>query len=191
MAISYNNLITKNFHGRIGDIVLRWVGGRSVMSKRPDCSKVVKSPAQLANQDRFRKGVKYGQAAKRDPERYEFYRKKKKSHQSAYNAAISDFLLKPKIESIDIGGYVGVQGNMIGIKAWDKYKVESVSVLIMNRMGHVIEKGTAVARPFSEGREWNYKATMENLSYQGGKVLVWVTDLPGNVVQGVVNLDGT
>ncbi|MGA3013844.1 MAG: hypothetical protein ABSD71_07390 [Bacteroidales bacterium] len=167
MAISYDNQVTKFYHGRVGDIVLRWFGGRSVMSKRPDCSKVVRSPAQLANQDRFRKAVKFGKAANKDPERHEFYRKRKKSNQSAYNAAVSDFLLKPKVEAIDIGGYVGIQGNIIGIRAWDKYKVESVSVTIINKMGQLIEKGTAVARPFSGNREWDYKATVENADYKG------------------------
>jgi hypothetical protein len=191
MAISYNNLITKHFHGRIGDVVLRWVGGRSVMSKRPDCSKVVKSPAQLANQDRFRKAVKYGKAANKDPENHEFYRKRKKIHQSAYNAAVSDYLLKPKVESVDVGGYAGVQGNKISIRAWDKYKVESVIVMIINKMGQVIEKGPAVARPFSGGREWDYKATVVNIGYMGGRVEVRVMDKPGNVVQADIDIGGT
>lgn len=161
------------------------------MSKRPDCSKVVKSPAQLANQDRFRKGVKYGKAANKDPERHEFYRKRKKIHQSAYNAAVSDYLLKPKVESVDVGGYAGIPGNMIGIRAWDKYKVEMVIVMIINTLGQVIEKGPAVARPFSGGREWDYKATVENIDYKESKVVVRVTDLPGNVVQSSVVFDGS
>ena len=56
MAISYNNVITRMYSmEEIGDIVLRDYGGKSVMSKRPDCSKVVKSPAQLANQNKFAK----------------------------------------------------------------------------------------------------------------------------------------
>jgi hypothetical protein len=191
MAVSFNNVITKNYHGRVGDIVLRWFGGRSVMSKRQDCSKVVRSPAQLANQDRFRKAVIFGKAANKDPERHEFYRKRKKSNQSAYNAAVSDCMLKPKVEAIDIGGYIGVQGNKIGIRAWDKYSVKSVSVVIMNKMGLVIEKGTAVAKPFSGGREWDYKTTVKNADYKSCRVLVHVSDLPGNVVQAEIDVGGT
>jgi hypothetical protein len=191
MAISFNNLITKYFSGRVGDIVLRNYGGKSVMSKRPDCSKVIRSERQSANNDRFKKAVKYGQYAIRTPELLKHYTKIKKSNQSAYNAAVSDFLLHPKIEAIDIGGYIGVQGNKIGIRAWDKYKVESVSVLIMNKMGQIIEKGTAVARPLSGGLEWDYIATQDNLDYKGGRVIVRVSDLPGNVVQAEVDVGGT
>ena len=191
MAISYNNQITKFYHGRVGDIVLRWFGGRSVMSKRPDCSKVVKSPAQLANQDRFRKAVIYGKAANKDPERHELYRKRKKSNQSVYNAAVSDCMLKPKVAAIDIGGYVGIQGNMIGIRAWDKFKVETVIVMIINKMGQLVEKGAAVARPFAGGREWDYKATVENPDYKSCRIQVCVKDLPGNTVEAEVDIGGT
>jgi len=191
MAISFNNLITKYFSGRVGDIVLRNYGGKSVMSKRPDCSKVIRSERQSANNDRFKKAVKYGQYAIRTPELLKQYTKIKKSNQSAYNAAVSDFLLHPKIEAIDIGGYIGVQGNKIGIRAWDKYKVESVSVLIMNKMGQIIEKGAAVSRPLSGGLEWDYIATQDNLDYKGGRVIVRVSDLPGNVVQAEVDVGGT
>jgi hypothetical protein len=56
MAISFKNVITRMYSGRVGDIVLRNYGGKSVMAKRPDCSKVVKSPAQLENQKKFREG---------------------------------------------------------------------------------------------------------------------------------------
>jgi hypothetical protein len=191
MAVSFNNVITKNYHGRVGDIVLRWFGGRSVMSKRPDCSKVIRSERQLANNDRFKKAVKYGQYAIRTPELLKHYRKIKKSNQSAYNAAVSDFLLNPKVEAIDIGGYIGVKGNKIGIRAWDKYKVESVSVVILNKMGQQIEKGAAVARPLSGSLEWDYTATVENVDYKSCKVLVRVSDLPGNVVQAEVDVGCT
>ena len=191
MAISYNNQITKYFHGRVGDIILKDYGGKSVMTKRPDCSKVVRSERQLDNNDLFRKAVKYGQYAIRTPDLFKYYTKIKKNNQSAYNAAVSDFLLRPKVEAIDLGGYVGVEGNKIGIRAWDKYKVESVSVMILNKMAQVIEKGMAVARPFSGGREWDYIATQENLDYQSGRVIVRVSDLPGNVIESIIVFNGS
>ena len=191
MAISFNNLITKYFSGRVGDIVLKNYGGRTVMSKRPDCSKVIRSERQSANNDRFKKAVKYGQYAIRTPELLAFYTKIKISNQSAYNAAVSDFLLHPKVEAIDIGGYIGVQGNKIGIRAWDKYKVESVNVVILNKMAQVIEKGAAIARPFSGGLEWDYIATQENLDYKGGRVEIRVIDKPGNVVISSIVFNGS
>ena len=60
MAISNDNVLTKTYHGRVGDVVLRWCRGKSIMSKRPDCSRVVKSKAQKANMKRFAAATIYG-----------------------------------------------------------------------------------------------------------------------------------
>ena len=192
MAISYDNVLTKTYYGRFGDVVLRrGKGGKSIMSKRPDCSKVVKTEAQLANMKRFAAATVYAKNALADPKRVAYYRKKKKSHQNIWNMAISDFMMRPKVVAIDLNGYRGLKGNVISISAWDKYKVEAVSVLIYNDMNQVIESGPAVARSFSAGREWDYKVTVMNPSYVGCRVVVRVTDLPGNVVQERVVVDST
>jgi DUF917 family protein len=181
------------YSGRVGDIVLRNYGGKSVMTKRPDCSKVVKSPAQLANQAMFAKAVKISKAVKNDPQRAEFYseKKKKTKYKDVYHAAMSDCLTKPKVQKVDLNTYRGQQGNVIRISAWDKFRVETVSVMILNNKGQLIEKGPAVAKPFSGNREWEYVATVEYLNYQGGKVIVHVTDKPGNVVQADVDINGS
>jgi hypothetical protein len=191
MAISYDNTITKNYHGMMGGIVFRCIGDKSIMSKRPDCSKVVRSEAQKANMKRFAAATIYGKKVLNDPRLREKYRKKKKMYQSIWNAAISDFLKKPKVQAIDLKGYKGQPGNTIGISAWDRFKMESVNVTILNDMGQVIESGPAVEKPLSEGMEWNYIATVMNFSYMGSRVVVRVSDLPGNVVQESVVVDST
>ena len=193
MAISYNNVITKHFHGRIGDVVLRWVAGKSVMSKRPDCSKVVKSAAQLANQAKFGKASKYSKAVKNDPQLSEDYREKKKKtkYKDVYHAAMSDFMTKPKVQKVELTTYRGQPGNMIRISAWDKFRVETVSVMILNKMGQLIEKGPAVARTFSGNREWDYITTVENVDYKSCRILVQVKDRPGNTVEAEVDIGGT
>lgn len=191
MAISYDNIITKNYHGRMGDIVFRCVGEKSIMSKRPDCSKVIKSEAQKTNMKRFTAAVIYAKKVLNNPRLREFYRKKRKEHQSIWNAAISDFLSKPKIEKIDINGYKGFPGNVIKIKAWDKFKVEVVNVMILNDAGQLIESGPAVASPLQGDMEWNYKATVMNFSSTGSRIVVRLTDFPGNVVQESVVVDST
>jgi hypothetical protein len=191
MAISYDNAITKNYHGMMGGIVFRCIGDKSIMSKRPDCSKVVRSEAQKANMKRFAAAVIYGKKVLNDPSLREKYRKKKKMYQSIWNAAISDFLKKTKVQAIDLKGYKGQPGNTISISAWDRFKMESVNVTILNDMGQVIESGAAVAKPLSEGMEWDYIATIMNPSYMGSRVVVRVSDLPGNVVQESVVVDST
>ena len=60
MAISYDNELTARYHGRFGNAVLRWRGGKSILSKLPDCSKVVKTKAQKANMKRFAAATIYG-----------------------------------------------------------------------------------------------------------------------------------
>jgi hypothetical protein len=185
MAISFKNVITRMYSGRVGDIVLRNYGGKSVMAKRPDCSKVIKSPAQLANQAKFAKANKYSKAVKNDPQRSEDYseKKKKTKYKDVYHAAMSDYMTKPKVKKVDLTTYRGHPGNVISILAWDKFRVETVSVMILNTKGQLIEKGTAVARSFSGNTEWDYKATVENADYIGGRVEIRITDRPGNVVQ--------
>ena len=193
MAISFKNLITRMYSGRVGDIVLRNYGGKSVMAKRPDCSKVVKSPAQLENQKSFAKASKYSKAVKNDPQKSEEYSEKKKKtrYKDVFHAAMSDCLTKPKVQKVELAGYRGHQGNVIRIAAWDKFRVETVSVMILNNKGQLIEKGPAVSRMFSGNREWDYTATVENFDYQSGSVEIRVTDKPGNVVREVVTLDST
>jgi hypothetical protein len=58
-------------------------------------------------------------------------------------------------------------------------------------MGQLIEKGPAVAQTFSGNREWDYITTVENADYKSCRVLVRVTDKPGNAVQEDINLDST
>jgi hypothetical protein len=192
MAISFKNVITRMYSGRVGDIVLRNYGGKSVMAKRPDCSKVVKSPAQLENQKRFAKAVRSSKNVKSDPERCEYYRKnKKKKSQDVYHAAMSDFMSKPKVQKVDLVSYRGLKGNVIRISAYDKFRVETVNVMILNDKGQLIERGLAVARIYSGNREWDYIATVEYPDYKGGRIEVSVTDRPGNVVREVFTLDST
>jgi hypothetical protein len=192
MAISFKNVLTREYSGRVGEVVFRNYKGKSVMAKRPDCSKVIKSPAQLANQNRFAKAVKYSKKVKSDPERSEFYRKnKKKKYQDVYHAAMSDFMSKPKVQKVDLNGYKGLKGNVISVSAWDKFSVEAVIVVILNYLGQVIESGPAVATSFSGNREWDYITTVENVDYKTCRILVRVKDRPGNTVEAEVDVGGT
>jgi len=191
MAISDDNVLTARYHGRFGNAVLRWCRGKSILSKMPDCSRVVKTEAQKANMKRFAAAVIYAKRVLNDPELVKKYEKIRKEHQSTWNAAISNFLSKPKIDAIDVKGYKGLQGNVMSISAWDKYKVEAVIVTILNILGQVIESGPAVARPLSGNMEWDYKATVMNPSYKDSRVVIRVVDLVGNVVQEIVVIDST
>ena len=66
-----------------------------------------------------------------------------------------------------------------------------MSVRIVNNIGQLIEKGPAVAKPFSGNREWDYNATVENADYKSCRILVRVKDRPGNTVEAEVDIGGT
>jgi len=188
MAVSRNNVVVKNFHGKVGNIVLRVFGNKMVMSALPSTRNRKWSEAQLECQDRFRKATKFGHKVLADAELNLVYKNKAKENQSSWNASISDFLLKPKIESIDTSKYKGQEGDTIKIEAYDMYKVASVIVMIINALGLQIENGPAVQMPTGE---WVYKVSAVNPDWRGTRVVVRVSDLPGNIVQGEAVLDGT
>jgi hypothetical protein len=95
---------------------------------------------------------------------------------------------RPEIAEIDVWNYSGQAGNTIRVKARDNYGVASVIVMIINALGYEVESGMAVSMPGSE--VWVYKAKEQNLEWKGGRVVVRVTDSPGNVVRGEVRLPG-
>jgi len=188
MAVTYTNVLVRNFHGKVGNIVLRVFGNKMVMSALPSTRNRKWSEAQLECQDRFRKATKFGHTVLADAELNLVYKNKAKENQSSWNASISDYLLKPEIETIDTSKYKGQEGDTIRVEAYDKYKVTSVIVMIINALGLQIEKGLAVQKPTGE---WIYKISTENPDWKGSRVVVRVSDLPGNVVNGTVVLDGT
>ena len=188
MAVSRNNVVVKNFHGKVGNIVLRVFGNKTVMSCLPTTKNRKWSEAQLECQDRFRKATKFGHTVLADAELDLFYKNNAKENQSSWNASISDFLLKPVIETIDTSKYNGQKGDTIKVEAYDRYKVASVIVMIINALGLQIENGAAIQKPTGE---WVYKVSAENPDWKGNRVVVRVSDLPGNVVEGNAVLDGT
>jgi len=190
MAVSYNNVITRNYSGRVGDIILKNYNGKSVMTKRPDCSKVIKSARQQEFNDKFKKAVKYAQYVIKNQELSDNYRRKRPD-MDPYHAAISDYMSRPVIERVDVGAYKGLPGNVVTVSVWDKWGIEGVDMVIFNSLGEVIECGAAVPRQFSANTEWDYTATVANVDYKSSRILVRAKDHPGNVVDAEVDVGGT
>ena len=195
MAISYTNRITAGYSGMVGDIVLRWYGDKSVMSKRPNCSKVIRSEQQKLNSEKFAKAVKYGIHAKTDPVLSKIYKekimKKQIKNKDVYHAALSYYQKSVVIEKIDVNKYKGLIDNMITAFVWDKWHVESVFMVIYDKASKLIESGAAVPAEYSHGTEWEYKATVLNTNYIGSKIEVQVKSKLGQVITSSVILDGS
>ena len=84
----------------------------------------------------------------------------------------ADLLNAPKIEQIDLSGYHGQVGDVIKVRAYDDFKVVSVSVHIYNSDGVVVEEGNAT----EQGIDWVYTATAQNTDLSGDKIIVKATD---------------
>jgi hypothetical protein len=180
MAHAQHNSITHGYGGLFGNIVFRWVYGQSVMQSRPDFSNVHWSKAQKANRKTFAQAVRYAQMAIRDPEKKRFYEKQAKGRCAAYNKAISDYLRRPEICSIDTDEYGGKKGDLIKVDAWDKYGVVAVLVFVYNALGHEIESGMAIE---DFGREcWVYQAREDFPPGRSGRIVVKAIDHTGNSV---------
>jgi hypothetical protein len=183
MAHTKHNSITHGYRGLFGNIVFRWVYGKSVMQSRPDFSNVKWSKSQKACRKRFGGAMGYAQQAIKDPEKKAFYEKQAKGRCSACNMAVSDYILNPKIRDINTDEYHGHKGDTIQVNAHDKYGVVAVLVFILTALGHDIESGMAV-RDLSTGL-WIYPAMEDFPAGRPGRVVVKVIDHTGNFVTGV------
>jgi len=170
------NLLTKGFSGRIGDeIVFRQVGNRTLFSKRPRRSTIV-TPNQQAQRDLFSKAVVFAKTMLLNPETLADYENRAKlaGIDSAYRAAITDYLKAPQLSSMDTDYYKGAVGDVIWIIALDDFKLQHMMVTLQRPDGSLIESGAAV---LEQGR-WKYIATQAS-PIAGVKVTAVATDRPG------------
>jgi hypothetical protein len=180
MAKSQKNVVTYGLSGKIGDIlVFRQRDGKTIVSKMPEQSKTA-SEKQQKQRKRFQKATIYAKVATDDPETKEQYAAKAKKSKgiTAYNIAVADFFNAPDIETVDLSAYTGMEGDEIRIIASDDFAVKSVHVQINDADGSPVEAGEAVNRM---GNLWIYTATQRNESLVGNKIVVFASDLPGNI----------
>jgi hypothetical protein len=93
MAISRNNPLLKNVHGKLGKTVVfktYWYG--TVISNYPDMSKVKPSKNQIKEKDRFRDAVRYAQSVNNNPELKAKIKATLHPGRSVYHACISEYM---------------------------------------------------------------------------------------------------
>jgi hypothetical protein len=180
MAESKNNVLTHGLSGKVGGImVFRQIRGKTFVSTVPEKSDEV-SEKQKVQRRRFRNATIYGKSALEIPECKEIYEAAAaKKGRTPFIAAVADFLNAPEIELIDLSDYAGQQGDIIKIEAYDDTLVKEVHVSIINADGSTVEEGQAV--PDASGNVWTYTAQQNNDDLGGNKIVVSVSDLPGNV----------
>jgi hypothetical protein len=178
-----NNPLLKGASGMLGNvIVFREHRGQLIMANRPKKGEVPTEQQRLAK-IRFMRAVHYGKQQVANPvTKAEYATAIGTRSTSAYAAAVNDYLTVPVIDLVDVSGYHGAVGDIIAIIASDDFKVVSVSVTIAASNGDLIEQGEAQLRDGTPDG-WNYVATVAKPVVPGTKVVVLVSDKPGNVTR--------
>jgi hypothetical protein len=182
MAKSQNNVVTHGLSGKIGKVlVFRQVGGKTIVSGMPQMPKTA-SALQKEQRRRFQQAALYSKAAIESAELGEDYAAAaKKKGRTPYIIAVADFLRAPSIDQVDLSDYTGQTGEVIRIRVSDDFKVKWVHVSITGSDGELVESGEAV--PDATGYEWTYTVTQANNSLSGDKIVISVSDTPGNITQ--------
>lgn len=96
--------------------------------------------------------------------------------------AVADFMRAPHIDEVDVTQYTGQTGSTIRIRAVDDFKVVQTAVSILNADSTVVEEGNAIQQ--TNGIDWVYTSTAQNGSIVGDKIVIKVSDTPGNITIG-------
>jgi hypothetical protein len=187
MAKIKGNHLMKNVRGMFGkQVIFKKRLGTPYVAAPPDIDENrVPKVEEQRNQNRFGEAVHFGKHVVKDADLKSEYAALAKKGQTAYNLAVSDARLPPKINSLLTQGYTGQIGSCILVQATDNVKVKRVHVSIFDAAMTVIEQGEATDN--GDNFNWIYAATVLVQSVAGCTVEVRVYDIPANeTVKSVV-----
>jgi hypothetical protein len=93
MAIT-ENIMLRSMKGRIGDIVIKQYGDKTVVSKYPDMSNIIPSDSQKEKRNRFAEAVAYAKTINSSPILKADYLKRVGEVRSVYQHALKEFLAR-------------------------------------------------------------------------------------------------
>jgi hypothetical protein len=93
MAITENTML-RSMKGRIGDIVIKQYGDKTVVSKYPDMSNIIPSDSQKEKRSRFAEAVAYAKTINSSPVLKADYLKRVGEVRSVYQHALKEFLAR-------------------------------------------------------------------------------------------------
>jgi hypothetical protein len=176
MSKSKNNVITRGATGTFGkQVVFSQRFGETIMSISPGKRDYPPTKNQQQTRDRFKRANDYAKAMHANEALNAVYKAAARPGLSAYNIAMSDAFKIPQIKGINSNMYTGNPGDIISIHAVDNFKVQSVSVTILNGKNEMLEKGKAIKDPDSD--YWAYTTVA---ALKGSRLIVYASDLPGN-----------
>ncbi len=179
MPESRNNFVVRGLSGTFAGIgTFHTRGNKTFLRKIRAKSSVPDSKVQVEVKKRFAECIRYAKAAIKDPVIKAAYAAATKPGRTAFNRAVTDACLPPKITKMNTGSYHGHPGDLLKIDATDDFKVMTVEICIHNVNDLLIEQGEAI-KQINEV-EWLYTATVANEPFTGSKITAVATDLPGN-----------
>ena len=94
MSIATNQSLLRGTHGKLGDLIIREVKGRTIISRLPNPNRP-QTALQKRNRNQFKEAAAFAKAAMNDPEIKEYFRREAERRKlpNAYTAAVS-FKLK-------------------------------------------------------------------------------------------------
>jgi len=166
--------------GKLGGLVLRQVGGRTIASAAEGPGpRAPRSPRQQAHLDRMYRAQLYAKAQLLDPiakARYATGIDARRT--SAYTVAIADYMHSPRITALDVAAYRGQAGDPLLIGATDDFAVAAVRVRCCAATGAVLAAGPAVRQASGQ---WLFRAPHAHPLAPGTVLTVEAEDYPGNV----------
>jgi len=180
MARMKGNHVMKDVYGMFGkQIVFKKRLGTQYVAAPPNVDEDrVAHEEEAKNRENFGEAIEFGKWAVKDPEVKATYAALAKGNQTAYNVAVSDARVPPKINSILTKGYNGQLGSCILIQATDNVKVKRVHLAIYDRAETVVEQGEASDN--GDNFNWIYSATIPAENTTGYTVEVKAYDIAGN-----------
>ncbi len=146
MAIIKKGSLLDGASGRIGDLVFRTRGDRTIVSQRPGRRDpgLPRSARLKKTLTRFQEAVRFAREA-RHKNSFRSLSRTLRGY-SPYHIALQDFLSIPVIESVDAGG-VGHRGGEVVVRVAERVAVRSVRVKLTGKSGDDIVRPDPVAIP--------------------------------------------
>jgi hypothetical protein len=192
MATLSNNSLLQGMRGVLGGLVFKTVGDRTIVSTMPSIPRSRKgSPLQDLYRSKFKEASAYARVVtRRNHEQRAYYEQKAREMKlpNAYTAAITDFMRRGRIRSINTNGYTGKPGGKIIIDAHRKdFTVKEVNVTILTKAGRKIETGNATPTPSGK---WIYKSSVDTSDEQGLTIIAGAMDHVGKTTHAKSTING-
>jgi hypothetical protein len=86
------NSLLNGLSGTLGNAVLKNYASGTIISSRPDRSKVILSDVQKASNSKFKHAVAFAKGVLADPEKRKEYEAKVKPGKSVYHTVVAEFM---------------------------------------------------------------------------------------------------